>query len=360
MRIQGVYVGLGRNDIVGDPEFGREDESDEIAKIIDYVRRMYTPARNTVPPGSRFTAALQAEIKREQQIFVDQGKLKTGEFIPGVINLAWKYASGYLKREVILPLYFSCEGHMSDMWFGPVSWIGEILQSEGRAIRRPTWYVNNTIPFSTRKSGLPELARRLGQTTQDDGITFPEGTPWGLGGFSEGGFLISLFYKEYLAPGKPLHWRLKDLRGVICAGSPYREKGVVAEWIPDPPAPDRQGISDVRLQNTPWWWKEVAREGDLYTDNQSEGDRALFKTSIYKIVAEGQFRGGQAGFLARVIDLLNPSDDLIPLALSIFDGMRFLVDMRPHGLYNMVPALDFMRARLAGPPIDPATWADFR
>ena len=347
MKIAGVYVGLGRNDVVGDPEFGKEDESDEVAKIIDYVRRMYTPARNTVAPGRRFTAALQAEIKREQDVFVAQGKLKPGEFIPGVVNLAWKHASGYLKKPK--PLYFSCEGHMSDMWVGPVAWVGERLEAEQRAIWRPTWYVNNTIPFSTRKSGLPNLAARVGATEFDDGVKFPPGTPWGLGGFSEGGFLISLFYLEYLAPGKPLHWRLKDLRGVLCAGSPYRPKGRVAEWIPDPPAPDRQGISDVRLpDDMPWWWKEIARKGDLYTDNESEGERALYKTMCYKIVAEGSFSGGQAGFLARVIDLVpNFTDDLIPVALAIFDGMRFLTDMSPHGAYDMNPALQFMRERLA-------------
>lgn len=361
MKIAGVYVGLGRNDIVGDPEYGKEDESDEVGRIIDFVRRKYTPARNTVAPGRRFTRELQAEIKREQEIFVLEGKLKPGEFIPGVVNLKWKEASGYLKKETVVPLWFSCEGHMSDMWLGPVAWIGEMLERENRAKWRPTWYVNNTIPFSTRKSGLPSLASRVGATSFDDGVKFPEGTPWALGGFSEGGFLISMFYKEYLAPGKPLHWRLKDLRAVICAGSPYREKGVVAEWIPDPPAPDRQGISDVRLQNTPWWWKEVARKGDLYTDIESdESDRALYKTMCYKIIAEGSFSGGKAGFLARVIDLLQPTDDLIPVALAIFDGMRFLVDMRPHGVYDMVPALNFVRERLAGPPIDPASWMNFK
>lgn len=336
MRIDGVYVGLGEG-----------DESDEVGKIIDYVRKMYTPARNNVPAGRLFTPELTAEIKREQQVFVGQGKLKAGEFIPGVINLAWKYASGYLKKDMLLPLYFSAEGHMSDMNIGPVAHIGQVLHNEGRALHFPTWYVNNTIPFKTR-TGITELARRVGQTMQDNGVKFPEGTPWGMGGFSEGGLLISKFYLEYLQPGKPLHWRLKDLRGVVCCGSPYREKGVVAEWVPDPPGPDRQGISDVRLTNTPSWWKEVARRGDLYTDNQSGDDeRGLYKTMCYKIIAEGSFSGGKAGFLARVIDLLQPTDDLIPVALAIFDGLKFVTNMSPHGAYDMAPAVQFMRERLA-------------
>lgn len=335
MRIDGVYVGIGEG-----------DESDEILKIILYVRKMYTPARETVPIGRRFTPELTAEIKREQQVFVDQGKLKVGEFIPGVINLAWKYASGYLKKDKLLPLYFSCEGHMSDMWVGPVAHVGEVLRAEGRALHFPTFYNNRAIPFQT-DTAVHEIARRVGQTVQDNGVKFPEGTPWGLGGFSEGALATSRFYMEYLQPGQPLHWRLKDLRGALSCGSPYREKGVVAEWIPDPPAPDRQGISNIRMENTPWWWKEVARKGDLYTDNESEGKTGLNKTAIYRIVAEGEFTGGPTSILARVIDILSLPDDLIPLAMSIISGMRFLFNMAPHGVYNMDPAIQFMRDRLA-------------
>ena len=346
--VTGQYVGLGEGDV-----------SLEIAKIKAHLKAKYTPARLTLDDGSVFTAALTAEVKREQAIFLGDGRLKPSDnVIPGVINLAFKYACGYLKKEVLLPLCFTAEGHMSDMYVGPVAWRGERLQAENRAIWRPTGYVNNTIPFKTA-TGVNELARRVGQTVQDDGIKFPAGTPFVIGGFSEGGLLISKFYRDWLAPGKPLNWRLKDLRGVVAAGNAYREKGVVAEWIPDGPAPDRQGLSNERFVNTPTHlWKEVARAGDLYTDNQSSGDTALFKTMCYLLIAEGSFSGGAAGFLARVYDLLSPADDLIPVAMAIFDGMRFVGNMSPHGIYDMNPALDFFRRQLAGPPV---IWpAEFR
>lgn len=335
----GQYIGLGLG-----------DSSDEIAKIKAWLKDRYTPARNTLDDGPLFTLALEAEVKRVQAIRVSEGRLKPGEFVPGVINLATKYAFGYLKKEVLLPLFFSVEGHMSDMWVGPMAWCGEVLRAEGRALHFPTWYDRTSIPFNNQ-SGVQELARRVGQTVQDNGVKFPPGTPWALGGFSQGGMIVYEFYRDYLAPGKPLNWRLKDLRGVLSAGSPYREKGVCAEWIPDPPAADHQGLSDERMVNTPWWWKEIARKGDLYTDNQSSGDRALFKTSIYKIVAHGKWSGGPAGFLARVIDLLSPTDDLIPLALAIYDGMRFVANMSPHGVYPMDPAVQWLRERLTAPPI---------
>jgi len=333
--VTGVYVGIGEG-----------DQSDEVAKITDFVIRKWDRFDAVLVPGNpRFTPALKAAIAELQSIYKAQGKL-TEQHIPGVVNLATKYAMGYLSREVILPLYFSVEGHMSDMNFGPMAYVGDVLRAEGRALHFPTWYVNNTIPFKTT-TGVVELARRVGQTVQDNGVKFPPGTPWAMGGFSEGAIVTSRFYREYLMPEKPLNWRLKDLKGALAAGNAYREKGVCAEWIPDPPGPDRQGLSDVRLVNTPWWWKEIARRGDLYTDNESTGDRALYKTMCYKIIAEGSFSGGSAGFLARVIDLLQPTDDLIPVALAIFDGMRFLTNMGPHGVYNMDPAVQFMRERLA-------------
>lgn len=345
MYIEGQYVGLGAGRPPAPP-----DSSAEIVAIKAWLKPRFTPARQTLDDGPVFTSALTTEIARIQQVRVSEGKLKPGEFLPGIINLATKYAMGYLKKEVILPLYFSVEGHMSDMWVGPVAHVGEVLRHEGRALHFPTFYVNNAIPFKTH-TAVDELARRLALHVQDNGVKFPPGTPFVLGGFSEGAMAVFEFYRQYLAAGKSLNWRLKDLRGVVSVGSPHREKGVVAEWITDGPGEDRQGLSDVRWVNTPWWWKEVARKGDLYTDNQSSGDRALFKTSIYKIIAKGQFTGGPAGFLSRVIDLLSPTDDLIPLALAIYDAMKFGVNMSPHMVHDMAPAVQFMRNQLTAPPI---------
>lgn len=342
MYIGDQYVGLGLG-----------DSSPEIAKIKAHLKRKYTPARLRLDDGPEFTQALVDEVKREQKVFISERppRMTTDQVVPGVINLAFKYACGYLVKEKLLPLYFSVEGHMSDMHVGPVAWVGDVLRHEGRALHFPTYYRNNTIPFKTQ-TAVTEVARRLGKTIiQDEGmnepVKFPPGTPFVLGGFSEGAMAVYSVYTEYLAPGKPLNWRLKDLRGVLSCGSPHREKGVVAEWVQDPPLSDRQGLSDERMIGTPDWWKEVARKGDLYTDNQSSGDRALFKTMCYKLIAKGQFSGGAAGFVARVMDLLQPSDDLIPVALAVYDGMKFVGDMSPHGVYDMNPAVEFLRRRLA-------------
>lgn len=333
MRINGVYVGLGLG-----------DSSDEIAKIKAHLKRKYTPARNALDDGPVFTEALAAEVKREQAIFKADGKLDA--YIPGVINLAFKYACGYLKHEVLLPLYFSVEGHMSDMWVGPVAWIGEVLRAEGRALHFPTAYDRYSLPFKNQ-TGVAELARRVGQTVQDNGVKFPPGTPWAVGAFSQGAMIWHDFYHQYLQPGQALNWRLKDLRAAVVCGDPCREKGVVAPWIADPPAPDRQGIMDVRWENTPPWMLEIARAGDLYTDNQSDGEVGLYKTAVAKIVTQNKWSGGPAGMLARVIDMLSPADDLIPITMAIIEAVMFVGNMGTHGQYPLDPAVQFVRERLA-------------
>lgn len=343
MRIGDVYVGLGEG-FPPDPP----DSSDEIARIKAHLKRKYTPARNTLDDGPVFTPALTAEVKRDQAIFLAEGRLEADEIIPGVINLAFKYACRYLSREVLLPLHFSVEGHLSNMWVGPAAHIGEVLRHEGRALHFPTAYDSAKLPFNNT-SGVRELARRVGALVQDNGVKFPAGTPWSVSAFSQGAMVWVEFYRQYLAPGKPLHWRLKDLRFVISIGSPYRQKGLVASWVADPPASDRQGIMPASelMTDTPWWWLELANRKDLYTDNESGGEVGLYKTAVAKIVTKNSWSGGPAGMLARVIDLLQPADDLIPIAMAIISAVMFGVNMRPHMEHDLGPAIQFGRERLA-------------
>ncbi|QJD53065.1 lysin B [Mycobacterium phage Compostia] len=346
MHLAGQYVGLG----IGGPDDLGPDVSDEIANIKRFLRGKFTPARNTLDEGPVFTPALVAEVIRIQGVYIDQGRLTPEQVIPGVINLAFKYAVNYLSREVILPLTFSVEGHMSDMWIGPAAWVGEVLRAEGRALHFPTAYDRFALPFKN-ETGVRELARRVGQTVQDNGVKFPAGTPWVGTAFSQGSMIWCDFYRQYLMPGKPLHWRLKDLVAAVVCGNPDREKGVVAPWIPDPPAPDRQGIMDDadRMVNTPPGWVEIARRGDLYTDNESTGERGLNKTAIAKIITQNKWWGGPAGLVARVTDLVSgPADDLVPIALALYDAIRFVgTGLQAHGGYDMEPAAQFVRERLA-------------
>lgn len=332
-----TYIGIGLGDV-----------SDTVLDIKRFINRYYS--RFKLIENTIFDEQMRSCIAELQEIRVREGWKEP--HIPGVINLATKYAIRYLKKEKILPLCFSIEGHMSDMWVGPAAYVGEVLRAEGRALHFPTAYDRFALPFKNQ-TGVNELAHRVGTTEfrLDNGaiIKFPPGTPWIGTAFSQGAMVWCDFYRQYLMPGKPLNWRLKDLRAAIVCGNPDREKGKVATWINDPPPPDHQGIMDDvnRMVDTPWWWLEIARKGDMYTDNESEGERGRNKTAIAKIITQNKWSGGPAGLLARVTDLLSsPMDDVIPITLALYDAIRFGVNMGPHGMYDMEPAVQFCRERL--------------
>lgn len=332
MRIGTVYVGLGEG-----------DRSPEIVKVKALLKRKFTPARNTLDDGDLFTPELTAEVKRVQAVYRSEGKPGASKYIDGVVNLEFKYDVGLLPRpEKPKPIIFTVEGHMSNPWNGPCAYTASALEQEGRIRWQPVGYNSTATPFDN-KSGINELNRLLNLTTLDNGVPFPAGTPWGMIIFSQGGIVGC---ETFLRMRRANHWRLNDLKGVIAFGNPYREKDVIADWVPDPPKAGTQGISDVRMTDTPEYWREHSRHGDLYAENPDD-EVGLNRSSIYKIVAESSWSGGPAGMLSRITDLLaDPTDGVIDIAQAIIGGGMFLLNMGPHGIYNLDPCINFMRDRI--------------
>jgi hypothetical protein len=334
VRIGGVYVGLGEG-----------DRSPEVAKLKALLKRKFAPARATLDDGDVFTPALTAEVKRIQAVYTAQGKPGAAKYIPGVVNLEFKYDVGLLPRPTAVrprPIIFTVEGHMSNPWVGPCAWIASTLEQEGRCWWQPVGYDTTALPFDNN-SGRRELVRLIGNTTTEAGHPFPPGTPWGLMGFSQGAIITNSVFLDHIRPATgSLHWRYTSLNRAIAFGDPYREKNADSGWWPDPPKKDTQGISDVRMTDTPYFWKSANRTGDLYAENP-DNEAGLYRTSIYKIAAEGSWSGGPAGMLARILDLLTPSDDILPLVQAVLGGVLFLGNMKPHGGYNLDAPLAYMR-----------------
>lgn len=346
MKVAGAYVGLGEGI---PPEL--PDSSDEIARIKAWLKPRFTPARNTLDDGPVFTPALTAEVKRIQAIRVGEGKLKPGEFIPGVINLATKYALGYLKPPVNnkRPIIFTVEGHMSSMWIGPCAFIGAQMEAEGLAWHQPISYDRTSLPFKNA-TGVNEVLRFYGQTTLDNGRPFPADLDHYLLGFSQGSIITNKVWMQHLknAPaGSLLAARRDHLKRAIAFGDPWREKNVTAGWWPDEPEPGTQGISDQRMVDTPPFWKSANRKGDLYTNNP-DNEVGLNRTAIYKIAAENSWSGGPAGLLQRMMDFLTPADDILPIFQAIIGGVMFLGNMDSHGGYNLDAPTDYIRQGLLG------------
>jgi hypothetical protein len=238
------------------------------------------------------------------------------------------------------PVVFTVEGHMSNMWAGPCAFSAKALEDEGVCRWQPVGYNTTKLPFDN-KSGINEFARLLADTT-----VLPPNTPWGAYIFSQGGIVGSETFMQHIFPeGGKLHWRLKDCRGVVAFGNPYRENSVIAEWVPDPPRPGTQGISNRRMVNTPSWWKEHSRHGDLYAENEVS-DAGEDKTAIYMAV-QNQWTGDADALLSQVLEIVKrPIPEVISMVRAILSGIMFLGKMGPHGMYDLGPCIDYMRSRL--------------
>lgn len=264
-----------------------------------------------------------------------EGAIATDEFLD---------KAGY---RPIRPIIFTVEGHLSDMMVGPCAFTAQILEQQGVCWHQPIGYDNVALPFRNQ-TGVDELVKRIGMTTlfgpRGEPRPFPVGTPFGVMGFSQGGIVTSRVLLENLRPDNgSLHWRYKDLKRAIAFGNPYREKDVIAPWVPDPPKRGTQGISNVRITDTPPFWMEHSRHGDLYAENPDD-EVGLNCTAIYKIVSESSWSGGPAGMLGRVIDLLgNPFDGFYDIARAIIRGAMFVGNMGPHGMYDLGPCVEWMR-----------------
>lgn len=330
MRIGGVYVGLG----IG-------DESPEIRNIKAFMRKKFSYAARLADTNV-FDQEMVAAVADMQGRYNRAGKLPSDKYVPGVINVETKFVMGYLKRPVAArPVIYTVEGHMSNMWVGPCAETARVLESEGVCKWQPVGYDSVSLPFNN-KSGKDELRRLLG-----DRNLLPAGTPWAMCIYSQGGIIgSSVWLEDILPPTGQLHWRLKDWRATLAFGNPYREKDVVAEWVPDPPLPGTQGISHERLSNTPANWKEIARRGDLYAENESSGDAGEHKTAIYQAV-QNRWSGHPDSLLSQMIEIIErPLPEIIAMFQAIISGAMFLGNMAPHNVYNLGPGIDFLRRRL--------------
>ncbi|WP_246398001.1 peptidoglycan-binding protein [Mycobacterium vicinigordonae] len=342
MQINGVWVGWGLGD------HSAHDLTVQQAK--KYMRAAFRSYAGSLRDTNIFDQQMQDTVTEMQKRLVADGALTPGQFVVGVLDLPTEYAMGFRRRPTgVQPVFFTVEGHMSNMFAGPVADTATRLEAEGHCHHQPIGYNNGAIPFDNA-SGVEELARLVGSTTMDNGVPFPAGTPWGLGIYSQGAIIGSMFWSQYLQPGQPLDWRAADLKGVLAYANPWREKNQVAEWaVPGGPDKNTQGLSDQRLTNTPTFWKEVCRHGDIFAEN-SDDEEGQIKTAVYTAVM-GNFFLGPYSILAKLTAALQkPGAELEPIVTSIYSGFVFLIsNPNPHYAPFIVDGgLDFMRRRLTG------------
>jgi len=335
MEINGVWVGWGLGD------HSSADSTVQRAKA--YMRRMYRSYAGNLADTNVYDQQTQDAVKEMQNRLVADGKLKVGEFILGVLDLATQYAMGFKKPTApILPIIFTVEGHMSNMWSGPCADTARVLEDQGVCRWQPIGYNSNALPFDN-DSGVKELERLVSMTTLENGVKFPAGTPWGIMGYSQGGMVVSEFYMTRIRTG-PLTWRAPDLKRACCYANPSREKGQVADWAFTPNMNmNSQGLWDTRMVNTPPVWREVWRHGDIFSENEIN-DAGEDKTAICKIVCNEWVRG-QDSIFHQILELgTNPPAEAFAIMQAILSGVLFLGNTSPHySPFDIGGGIEWMR-----------------
>jgi hypothetical protein len=252
------------------------------------------------------------------------------------------------------PIMFTVEGHTSNMFAGPVADTGKQLEAEGLCRHQPIGYNNGPIPFDNA-SGVHELARLIGAEVLDNLVPFPKGTPWSLGGFSQGGIVICDFYFDYLAPGKPLDWRTPDLKGVLAYGNPGRQTDSIADWAqPWIKKAGTNGLDPYRrfglsgYPDKPDFWVDVYREGDIFAENSDDKASAI-KAAVYQAVARADAFSNPFSLAVQLADLLGePVAEILGIIKAIVSGVAFLGDNpNPHySPYDIGGGVAWMRNRL--------------
>ncbi|AAN07954.1 endolysin [Mycobacterium phage Che9d] len=340
MKLNGVYVGLGEG-----------DRSPVIVELKALLKRKFTPARNTLDDSDLFTSALTAEVKRVQDVYTREGKPGAPHYIPGIVNLEFKYDVGLLKRpDPVKPIIFTVEGHMSNMFFGPCASTASQLEQEGVCHWKPVGDWDTTaLPFKNH-TGVEALYRQLSRheiegppvdPNNPNGPKvmwpFPPGTPWGGIGFSQGAMVWCEFIWKYVLPvNAPLHYRLADFRRGLMFGNPRRAKDAICAWAIDPPDAGTSGIMQHKLFDAVALgigdrWAENANDDDMFAE-VSDNAAGRDQTAIARIITENSWVGGPTAILTRVLSLFgNPVGEGLGIVMALFDAIMFLAaNPNPH------------------------------
>jgi hypothetical protein len=343
----GTYVGLGEG-----------DRSPEIAKAKAKLKAKFTPARNTLDDSDYWEkstpekmSAMTAEVIRVQDVYRSQNRPGAPRYVRGVINLEFKYDLGILERpRPNLPIQFTLEGHLSNMFIGPCAQTAGRVEQEGLAHWKPVGdWDTGAIPFKNN-TGVEALYRQLSRhwvegppvdPNQPDGPKtmwwFGPEVPWSLIGFSQGAMIACEFMWKYvLPPNAPLHYRLKTFKRGLMFGNPRRNKDAICSWAQSPPSEGTSGIMTNRLfdadkEGVGDRWAENANDSDMFAE-VGDDEMSQNQTAIARIICEGSFTGGPTSIWARVMKVFgNPLGGTFNIIKSIYDAIMFLAaNPNPH------------------------------
>lgn len=326
------------------------ESGQDITDFQEWFNRAYS---SYAPPVSgTFDAASVAATKELQTRL---GLSPTGHF-----NIQTAKKAEYINT----PVFFTVEGHSSNLFAGPVADTATQMEAEGLCHHEPTFYNNGAIPFDNQ-SGVDELARRVGQTVQDNGVQTPPGTPLVFGGFSQGMVVMYDFIEQHFQPGCDLAWRANDVLGYLFYGNPCRAKNSCASWsIAQGSSSDGTfGLDPIKRFGLPGCVPQPAnavdvwRKGDIFSQN-TDDLKGRLKASIYQAVARGDLISNPYSLVSEILsqmpDVLSENFlELLTFGIGIFQaivgGIVFLADTpNPHySPYNLDGGMNWARNLLS-------------
>lgn len=324
--VDGRWLGWGLND--------NSSVDFTVRNAKGYMRRMFRSYAGNLADTNLFDQAMQDAVMEMQRRLVVDGHLVVGEYLPGILDLPTQFAMGFRKRpDPDKPMIFSVEGHLSNMFAGPVADTATQMETELRAHHQPIGYNNGKIPFDNQ-DGVNTLAVLVGSGRMPNGVPFDDDCDWYLEGFSQGMIVVCDFWANYLQDGQPLAHRRKYLKGILAYGNPCRKLGSVApwamQWVKNPDThgldPLRRfgfdGVPDPNDMGIPM--VDVWREGDIFAQN---GDdlKSQMKAAVYQAVARGKFFGNPYTLASQVAAMFGePFSHALAIVMAIFSGLTFV------------------------------------
>lgn len=335
MRIGGQYVGLGLG-----------DSSDEIREIKAYMRKKFSYAKG-LADTPEFNTAMVLVVTEMQRRYQADGKLIRDKYTPGIINAETKYVMGFLERPVAAdtrPVFFTVCGTGAPWWMGPDADCARAVEHKYKW--QPIGYPAAAVPMG------PSIASGRTELRSQFVVHRPRIEKYGavLGGYSQGGCVVSECWEEDIKPGPkskaPLGWAKPFIKKAVVWGNPCREKGKV--W-PDPggpvAGPNTSGVATPLMVDTPDWWRNYAHAGDMYSASSDDESRED-KTAIWQIIRGTKVFSGPDNLLKQFLEVAQePVPGAIGAFKAMFDTLVFFGSgTRPHINYDVQPAIDYLLA----------------
>ncbi|CAM5681995.1 peptidoglycan-binding domain-containing protein [Mycolicibacterium aubagnense] len=187
----------------------------------------------------------------------------------------------------------------------------------------------------------------------DNGVTFPEGTPWSLGVLPGRDRRVVLLLSLPAARSAAGLAR-PDLKGVLAYANPCRQTDSIASWArPWVTATGTHGLDPNQRFGLPGFpakpdtWVDVYRKGDIFAEN-SDDQASAVKAAVYEAVMNDWTSNpfSLAGQIA--VSLHAPFNEVLAVIEAMISGAVFLAsNPNPHyAPFELEGGKDWMRERL--------------